>query len=82
MSAPDRIWAVPEVGTCADVAEERAPDGATEYLARDGETVTALVEALARLCNELEMPGERGVLHGIPAALSAARAVLAKLEGR
>lgn len=37
-----------------------------------------LVEALCRLCNELEMPGERGVLHGVPGAVSAARALIAK----
>lgn len=41
--------------------------------------VTALVEALARLCNEMELPS-RGVLHGVPAALASARAALAKWE--
>ena len=37
-----------------------------------------LFEALARLANELEMPGERGVLHNVPNALAKARAALAK----
>ena len=44
-------------------------------------TAPDLYAALCRVCNELEMPGERGVLHDVPAALEAARAALAKARG-
>lgn len=37
-----------------------------------------LLAALRALCNELEMPGERGILHGLPAAIAKARAAIAK----
>lgn len=37
-----------------------------------------LLAALCAVCNELEMPGERGVLHGLPSAIAQARDAIAK----
>ena len=51
MSAPDRIWCWNGDGIASELAErpkKKIRGEYTEYLRRDGETVTALVEALRR----------------------------------
>lgn len=64
------------------VTSGRDSDGEEAANARLIAAAPDMLAALCSLCNELEMPGERGVLHGVPNALTAARAAIAKAEGR
>jgi len=89
--APREIlaWTFNEWGSAWNVDPEEAPPDATRYVRADAiplsdalaiPEVAALVEAACRLCNELEMPGERGVLHNVPGAIAETRAALRKIE--
>ena len=72
MSAPDRIYVAGEFKGPIAFRDERDCLSPHEYLRRDGETVTALVEALRRAKAFIEVPRDRAgpCLRQINAALA------------